>query len=142
MSSARTRSRWWFVIKPKWLAWHAFTVVAVIGMLWLGDWQFHRAEGGNALSWAYTFEWPVFAAFGIVFWAKTIIDEGKPKNAVAVAGQPGDVAVADGAGLPAGALRRPAADTLDEADEPDDPEFDEYNAYLAQLNKQAQGHGR
>jgi hypothetical protein len=69
-------SRWRFVIAPKWLAWHLFTVAAVIGMLWLGDWQFHRAEGGNALSWAYTFEWPVFAVFGVVFWAKTILDEG------------------------------------------------------------------
>jgi len=131
------------VIKPKWLAWHAFTVVAVIGMLWLGDWQFHRAEGGNALSWAYTFEWPVFAAFGIVFWVKTILDEGKPK-AVAVAGQPGDATISDrldGAGLPAGARRRSDGDLIDDA-EPDDPELDEYNAYLAQLNKQVQGQGK
>ena len=65
-SSPAPRSRWRFVITPRWLAWHAFTVVAVWGMLWLGDWQFHRAESGNALSWAYTFEWPIFAAFGIV----------------------------------------------------------------------------
>ncbi len=75
MSGATARSRWRFVITPRWLAWHAFTVAAVFGMLWLGDWQFHRAEGGNALSWAYTFEWPVFSAFGLVFWAKTILDE-------------------------------------------------------------------
>src|ERR1700729_2687568 len=77
-SPARPSSRWRFVITPRWLAWHAFTVAAVIGMLWLGDWQFHRAMDGNALSWAYTFEWPVFAIFGVVFWAKTILDEGKP----------------------------------------------------------------
>ena len=38
-------------------------VAAVLGMLWLGDWQFRRAEAGNALSWAYTFEWPIFAIF-------------------------------------------------------------------------------
>ena len=44
-------------------------------MLWLGDWQFRRAIGGNPLSWAYTFEWPVFAIFGAVFWVKTVRDE-------------------------------------------------------------------
>ena len=75
MSSAKSRPRWFFLITPRWLAWHAFAVFAAWGMLWLGDWQFHRAEGGNALSWAYTFEWPVFTIFGVIFWAKTIIDE-------------------------------------------------------------------
>ena len=44
-------------------------------MWWLGDWQLHRALGDNALSWAYTFEWPIFALMGAVFWAKTIRDE-------------------------------------------------------------------
>jgi hypothetical protein len=102
-------SRWRFVIAPKWLAWHLFTVAAVIGMLWLGDWQFHRAEGGNALSWAYTFEWPVFAVFGVVFWAKTILDEGKPKQAGPGVGQPED-----------------------------DPDLDQYNAYLDRLTRQDQ----
>src|SRR5215469_2969178 len=69
------RSRWRFLITPRWLAWHAFAILAAWGMLWLGDWQFHRAENGNALSWAYTFEWPVFVIFGVVFWVKTIADE-------------------------------------------------------------------
>src|SRR5580693_4333765 len=101
-SSPAPRSRWRFVITPRWLAWHAFTVAAVWGMLWLGDWQFHRAESGNALSWAYTFEWPIFAAFGIVFWAKTIIDEGKPKQAAPADGEEAESAAeAATAGLPA-----------------------------------------
>ncbi|MGH3276916.1 MAG: hypothetical protein ACRDNZ_21645, partial [Streptosporangiaceae bacterium] len=99
MSSSASSWRWRFVITPRWLAWHAFTVAAVIGMLWLGDWQFHRAIDGNPLSWAYTFEWPVFAVFGLVFWVKTILDEGKP----------GDAAVrAAGAGVPAAGLGGPA----------------------------------
>lgn len=88
MSSVPARSRWHFLVTPKWLGWHAFAVVAVLGMLWLGDWQFHRAESGNALSWAYTFEWPIFAIFGVVFWAKTIRDELKPP---APAGEAGEV---------------------------------------------------
>jgi hypothetical protein len=129
------------VITPRWLAWHAFTVVAVWGMLWLGDWQFHRAESGNALSWAYTFEWPIFAIFGIVFWAKTIIDEAKPgraDDAEAAEAEAGSGPETAAAGLPA---RRHVAGTED-ADGASDTELDEYNAYLAKLHKQVQGHGR
>ena len=69
---SRPRSRWWSLMRPSWLAWHAFAVLAAAGMLWLGDWQLHRAEAGNELSWAYTFEWPLFAVLGAVFWVKTV----------------------------------------------------------------------
>jgi hypothetical protein len=134
MSGAAARSRWRFVITPRWLAWHAFTAVAVLGMLWLGKWQWDRAVDGNALSWAYTFEWPVFSAFGLVFWAKTIWDEARP---AAPADADAGLAADPAAGLPLTALRRagrPAADAAGEDD--DDPELDEYNAYLAQLSKQ------
>jgi hypothetical protein len=44
-------------------------------MLALGDWQLHRAETGNELSWAYTFEWPLFSAFTVYFWIKSLRDE-------------------------------------------------------------------
>jgi hypothetical protein len=30
--------------------------------------EIHRALGGNALSWAYVFEWPLFAGFAIYMW--------------------------------------------------------------------------
>ena len=88
---------WHFLFRPRWLGWHALMVVSVLGMLALGNWQLHRAESGNALSWAYTFEWPIFAGFAIVFWAKTIRDEfhppvpeGTPAENVALpAGAPG-----------------------------------------------------
>ena len=144
MSSVPARSRWsrWrFLITPKWLGWHAFAVVAFIGMLWLGDWQFHRAESGNALSWAYTFEWPIFAIFGGVFWVKTIRDELKPP-------EPEPVVDLD---LPAGAGPRPAmgsgaaaADGQDDraGEEAGDPELAAYNAYLARLDEQVRGHGK
>jgi hypothetical protein len=131
-------SRWRFVIEPRWIAWHLFAVVAVIGMLWLGDWQLHRALGGNALSWAYTFEWPVFAVFGVVFWAKTILDQGKLPEAGTSTAQGSTAA---GLGLPGTASRRPAASAPDEDEVEDDPELDEYNAYLGRLNRQAQARG-
>src|SRR5215469_9192901 len=66
---------WRFLVTPRWLGWHLLMMVSFVGMLWLGDWQFHRALAGNGLSWAYTFEWPLFAGFGVVFWARTIRDE-------------------------------------------------------------------
>src|SRR6202044_4211455 len=94
MSSDTPAPSWRFLFRPKWLGWHALMVVVVLGMLALGDWQFHRAESGNALSWAYTFEWPIFAVFGVVFWAKTIRDEFKPHT------DPGDAPEVE---LPVGA---------------------------------------
>ena len=139
MSSVPARPRWHLLLTPRWLGWHAFTVLAVLGMLWLGDWQFHRAESGNALSWAYTFEWPVFAVFGVAFWAKTIRDELKP---------PADPGEAEDVDLPAGAARAAEpGDVAGRQDGPgaeaeDDPELAAYNAYLARLNEQVKGHGR
>jgi len=128
--------RWRFLITPKWLAWHLTVVASVCGMLWLGDWQFHRAISGNALSWAYTFEWPVFAVFAVVFWAKTIKDEFRPPAAA----EPGD----DDVPLPAGALRPGGAAVP--AGEPASPEEEAdlaaYNAYLARLHREVRGHGK
>jgi hypothetical protein len=149
MSSVRARPRWFFLITPRWLGWHAFAVLAVFGMLWLGDWQFHRAESGNALSWAYTFEWPIFAVFGVVFWAKTIRDEFKPHTdpgyapqADLPAGAGASAAAApsrDGGGGVSAGAGGPGAQATEEED---DPELAAYNAYLARLNQQVKGHGR
>jgi hypothetical protein len=66
---------WRLLLRPRWLAWHVSIVLAVAGMLWLDDWQLHRALSGNALSWAYTFEWPLFAIFAGYFWVKSLRDE-------------------------------------------------------------------
>jgi hypothetical protein len=150
MTSAKPRPRWWFLITPRWLAWHTFAVLAAWGMLWLGDWQFHRAEGGNALSWAYTFEWPIFTIFGVVFWGKTIVDEWKaagrraqaagaeaPASAAAVdhlprlSGQGLTVPSPDDLSLPGAAH---VAALTDDFDEDDDPELAAYNAYLTRLS--------
>ena len=75
MSDVQARPRWRFLVTPRWLGWHLFIVGAVIGMFFLGLWQLRRAEAGNSLSWAYTFEWPIFAVMGVAFWGKTIFDE-------------------------------------------------------------------
>jgi hypothetical protein len=128
---SRPRPRWLFLLSPRWLAWHVFAVVAAWGMLWLGDWQFHRAENGNALSWAYTFEWPIFVIFGVVFWAKTIVDKWREAGEKSVR-QLMPVAH-DHLDLPGAAHVAPVIDHAAGAD--DDPELAAYNAYLARLNR-------
>ena len=128
---------WRFLIEPRWLGWLLFVVLACWGMLWLGDWQFHRAMEGNGLSWAYTFEWPLFAGFGIVFWARTVRDEFRLRRGDDVAGH--DAEAARGPALPEGIGTRPVEQPGDDAD---DAELASYNAYLARLNAEVKGHNK
>jgi hypothetical protein len=136
VASAPQGRGWRFLISPKWLGWHLLMILAVAGMLALGDWQLHRAESGNALSWAYTFEWPIFAGFAVVFWAKTIRDEFRPP---ASAEQPYSESVRL-PGAVAGAATGSQAGA--DEDEDEDQELAEYNAYLARLTTEVRGHGK
>ncbi|HEX9067073.1 MAG TPA: hypothetical protein VF843_18340 [Streptosporangiaceae bacterium] len=137
MSDAPPAPSWRILLTPRWLSWHLFAVAAVAGMLWLGDWQFRRAMAGNTLSWAYTFEWPIFAIFGVVFWIKTVRDELHPAadgtTAAPVDLPPGSYTGPDGQA----AGRKEAGQ-----DEEPDQELAEYNAYLAKLSNEVKGHGR
>ena len=128
---------WRFLVRPRWLGWHLAMVVSVAGMLALGYWQLRRAEEGNALSWAYTFEWPIFAVFAVVFWAKTIRDEFSPPDTRT------DAAEAELAlGVrPAGSAGGDDDHQADQA-EPEDKDLAAYNAYLARLQEQVKNHGR
>jgi len=156
MSQAPEAPRWRILVTPRWLGWHLFAVVAFIGMWWLGDWQFRRAMAGNTLSWAYTFEWPLFAIFGAVFWVKTVRDELHPATGDS---EPEEIKLPTGVRSPAhagstasaGSSPDTAADGSDfVAAQPradhgataGDTELAEYNAYLAKLNKEVKGHGR
>jgi hypothetical protein len=130
--------RWRFLITPRWLAWHVVMVGSVYGMLALGDWQLHRAESGNGLSWAYTFEWPIFAVFAVVFWAKTIRDEFHPPVATGPAAE--DVALP--AGVAAGARQGAAPPAGEPASPEEEAELAAYNAYLARLHQEVKGHGK
>ncbi len=128
---------WRFLVKPRWLGWHLLMVVSFWGMLWLGDWQLHRALGGNGLSWAYTFEWPLFAVFAVVFWAKTIKDEFRIKRGQ-LAGSAEPAVDEDDLPVSVRAVQASVASSEDEEDE----ELSAYNAYLARLNAEVKNHGR
>ena len=150
-SEAPSGPVWRFLVEPRWLGWHLFVFAAFWGMLWLGDWQYRRAMDGNGLSWAYTFEWPLFAVFGVVFWARTIRDEfhlrrGGVTEAELVARAMAQTmaTLPKGAMLPKGALPDGVVVRLMEQpdDEADDPELASYNAYLAKLNAEVKGHNK
>jgi hypothetical protein len=128
------------LLSPKWWGLHVFVVILVLVFLRLGLWQWHRAQSpsGGIQNFAYAFQWPLFAVFGIVLWWKTLKIE--------VAGE------ADETGEAPRPLTRFAAPPLPEVTierrdgvrigittvpavvDADDDEVHIYNAYLARLN--------
>lgn len=58
------------LLTPPWIVLHCFAVVLTVGFALLGWWQLSRAQGGNAISWGYAFEWPLFAVFTVALWVR------------------------------------------------------------------------
>ena len=111
---------------PTWIARHVLTVVVVAGFLALGWWQISRAIAGNTLSWAYAFEWPIFAGFVVFIWFREARHTLGGESA----------SVADEAPVrrsPAG-VRRPVRSARPPVTPDDDPEVAAYNRYLSWLN--------
>ena len=67
---------------------HVTLLVLLPAFAWLTWWQLGRALGGNTLSWAYTFEWPLFAGYAFYIWWQLIHDQA--------AGVPGRRPLPDG----------------------------------------------
>ncbi|GLW64215.1 hypothetical protein Arub01_24590 [Actinomadura rubrobrunea] len=110
---------------PGWLGLHALAIVLFVAFLGFGWWQFDRAQAGNDRSWAYTFEWPIFACFVIVMWVKMIRDELK-----------GDAAPRAPQVIEEPAEAEVKREIIRQQEE-EDPELAAYNRYLARLNAQA-----
>ncbi len=43
--------------------------------------ELRRALDGNRLSWAYVFEWPIFAVYALYVWKKLLSDERREHEA-------------------------------------------------------------
>jgi hypothetical protein len=54
---------------------HVTLLILLPAFAWLTYWQLGRALGGNTLSWAYTFEWPLFGIYAIYMWWQLIHDQ-------------------------------------------------------------------
>lgn len=114
-----------------WIARHVLAVVLVAGFLVMGWWQIGRALSGNALSWAYAFEWPLFAGFVIFMWCREVRHTLRGDASQAPPSPP----PSPPPGAPA--VRRPVrtAPRRIEYDDDGDPALAEYNRYLAWLNE-------
>jgi DNA-binding transcriptional regulator of glucitol operon len=115
------------LLTPKWLAWHAFALVATYVMVRLGLWQWHRAHATHsAQNMGYALQWPAFALFGLAVWWRVCRDAVRPPD--------------DRQAEPAKPARRPppepAAAVAPVTDE-EDPELAAYNRYLAQLSRES-----
>lgn len=113
---------------PAWIARHVLALAAVVGCLALGWWQFSRASGGNNLSWGYTFEWPVFAAFFGFLWFREVQLARRPPK-------PPEDDEAEEERLPGSPVTvgRPVRVAVTAPAAEDDPELDAYNDYLTWL---------
>jgi hypothetical protein len=101
------RTAW---ITPRAIRLHATLLVLVVSFVLLARWQVARALSGNGLSWAYAFEWPLFAFYAFYVWWRLLHDD-----------------------QPVRRPRRQSARAV-QSDARADDERAEYNAYLASLH--------
>ncbi len=57
---------------PRCIGLHVILLILLPAFALLTRWQLDRALAGNTLSWAYTFEWPLFAGYAIYVWWQLI----------------------------------------------------------------------
>jgi hypothetical protein len=115
----------------RWVAVHFGVLVLVAAFLGLAWWQITRAAQGNALSFGYAIEWPVFAAFVVAVWIvemrKVVREqtaEAPPTTGQDQPDQPEPVVPAR--------RRRPRNEAA--YDDSGDPQLAAYNHYLGWLN--------
>ncbi|MFV2102724.1 hypothetical protein [Micromonospora sp. LOL_024] len=134
---------------PAWIFRHAAMVVLVITFLTLGWWQVSRASAGNAISWGYAVEWPIFAGFVVFVWWREVRHALGDRSTTDVAGSAqrgtgladdaatigttAGLAGTAGAGRPRPGIRRPVRATRVTAGE-GDADLAAYNRYLSWLN--------
>ena len=102
---------------------HAVILILVPAFMALCIWQVTRALGGNSLSWAYVFEWPIFAGYAVYMWWRLVHEAADGTPPLSSADHP-----------PGGSDAAAAADPVRLArQEKEEAELAAYNAYLRQL---------
>ncbi len=120
---------------------HLTLLVVFPGFFALAYWQFHRAISGNELSWAYTFEWPIFAFYAVYLWWTIVNDdphvevriEERPMGAPGipkVINDSSDRCVSEG-----DSIDEAQYDDLNVDDNEEEEELKKYNEYLKSLNE-------
>ena len=107
---------------------HVVILLVVPAFMALCVWQIDRAVSGNSLSWAYVFEWPLFAGYAVYMWWRFVHEEPDATPQPAASGAEPPVTPAD--------TQRTEAEEAEEAD------LAAYNAYLAQLAERDRTAGR
>ena len=107
---------------------HAVILIVVPAFMALCIWQISRAVGGNSLSWAYVFEWPLFAAYAVYMWWRFVHEDPDATPQPAESGEEPPVTSA--------VTQQTEAVDTEEAD------LAAYNAYLAQLAERDRTAGR
>ncbi|MFG3711145.1 hypothetical protein [Micromonospora sp. NPDC047730] len=119
---------------PAWIARHVAMVVLVVGFLGLGWWQVSRAAAGNAISWGYAIEWPIFAGFVVFVWWREVRHTLRGPQApadepsAAAGSRPADAPARPVVRRPVRVARVPAA-----AADGEDADLTAYNRYLKWL---------
>jgi DNA-binding transcriptional regulator of glucitol operon len=117
-------------LSPRALKLHAVILVVVPAFMALCVWQIYRAVNGNSLSWAYVFEWPLFAGYAIYMWWRFVHE--KPELTEEMVSENGHV----------DATRTSPAEAPPADSEPEDAELAAYNDYLARLAERDRTSGR
>ncbi|MEH1101820.1 hypothetical protein [Micromonospora sp. CPCC 205561] len=124
---------------PAWIARHVAMVVLVTAFLGLGWWQVSRAAAGNAISWGYAVEWPIFAGFVVFVWWREV--RHTLRGPATSPDQASAAAATRTAEAPAGTATRPVvrrpvrvARAAGTAAVGEDADLAAYNRYLQWLN--------
>jgi hypothetical protein len=116
---------------------HIVILIVVPAFLALCLWQISRALGGNTLSWAYVFEWPLFAAYAVYMWWRFVHEAAEESP------PPADANAAPGGPNGSAATTAPAPEgDAAQTEDAEDPELAAYNAYLAELAERDKASGR
>ena len=117
-------------LSPRALKLHAVILIVVPACMALCVWQIQRALNGNSLSWAYVFEWPLFAGYAIYMWWRFVHE--KPEAAETAASENGH----------AGAAPQPPAASPVAPETQEAAELAAYNEYLGRLAEKDRAAGR